>query len=684
VKRTTQGRAVPSAQPAGDVPAPFRLLTPGSLSAVVSIDEHGVVVAWSPEAELVFGWTAAEMLGQRLSDRIIPPAYREAHESGLRRFREHACGVASGRVLEASALRADGSEFPVELSISPPWTAADGRHVFAAFLRDLTERRRLEQLHRMQFQVTRALSEASSLDAAAPAVLAAIGSNIGWDVGILWVLDRDDHTMRVQTLWSRPGVDVEEFAAQSRAMRAAPGDGLPGEVWRRDAPMSFTDFGEDTDFPRAPSARRAGLRGTVAFPIAGTQGVTGVVEFFSDRLEPPDALLLTTMSDVGSQIGQFVEHRLAEQLLRLRLHETEVLQRAARALSASLDLDLVLDAVARSAAEALAAPGAVVLRGELWTGALAGDGPTLSQVTELTGVTAVAMAPIRSGTEPFGILALLSPEPRTLSAGEERLLNGIASLAGLAVGNAESFRLEREHGRRMQALDTAKSQFLNLASHELRSPLTVLRGFMSMIEDGTLGELPEGVARVVPMLTSKLAQMSSLVDEMLDAARLEDDRLQLTIAPTDVSAVLLDCAHQAEPSLKLTQRLTVMGTDRPVIVDADAGRLATAITNLVDNALKYSPHGGDVECRLTVENGSAVVRVRDQGLGIAPEDMDRLFTRFGRIVTAENSHILGTGLGLHLARELIRKQGGDITATSAPSVGSTFTLTLPLPAPAAE
>jgi signal transduction histidine kinase len=84
-----------------------------------------------------------------------------------------------------------------------------------------------------------------------------------------------------------------------------------------------------------------------------------------------------------------------------------------------------------------------------------------------------------------------------------------------------------------------------------------------------------------------------------------------------------------------------------------------------------------------VDGGRALVTVRDHGLGIAPEDMDRLFTRFGRIVTAENSHILGTGLGLHLARELIRMQGGDITATSTPGVGSTFVLSLPLPLPPA-
>lgn len=711
----TQTPTPASSTPAGELAPSLRILSTGSLSAVVSIDEEGLVTAWSPEAEAVFGWSAEAMLGRRLSETIIPERYRQAHEQALRRFRRTGASLTVGRVIEVSALRADGTEFPLELSISPPWAGPDGRRIFTAFLRDLTERRRLEQLHRMQFQVTRALTESSTLEQAAPDVLAAIGSNIGWDAGCLWVTDRDEGVLRMQTLWVRDGLDLGDFRALTEQLAFPAGHGLPGEVWSSGTPLAVSDFTDHLGFPRAESARLAGLRGAVAFPVVGAQGVIGVVEFFSREIQPPDPLLLTTMADLGSQLGQFVEHRLAEELLRRRLHELEVLQRAAHALSASLDLEVVLDAVARSAAEALGAPRATVLclqgeelvisgeydeggtsargcawpvadlpgaeevlRGAFWTGTLEEIGPALRRVTERTGVAAVAMAPVRSGAEPFGILALLSRGPRQLGEGEKRLLNGIASLASLAVGNAEMFRLEREHGRRMQALDSAKSQFLNLASHELRSPLTVLRGYMSMIADGSLGALPDGVTRVVPTMTTKLAQMNDLIDEMLDAARLEDDRLQLNVQRVDLREVLGNAVRFAEPAVKRTQRIVVDAGEVPVWVDADATRLCTAIKNIVDNALKYSPNGGDVECTVSIDAGRATVAVRDHGLGIAAEDMPRLFTRFGRIVTAENSHILGTGLGLYLARELVRMQGGDITVESAPGEGSTFALTLPL------
>jgi signal transduction histidine kinase len=117
---------------------------------------------------------------------------------------------------------------------------------------------------------------------------------------------------------------------------------------------------------------------------------------------------------------------------------------------------------------------------------------------------------------------------------------------------------------------------------------------------------------------------------------------------------------------------------QPIRVDGDPDRLATIIANLVDNAIKYSPNGGTVHCRTGVKDGRAYVEVRDHGLGIAERDLPILFSRFGRIVTPENSHISGTGLGLYLSRDLAQMHGGDITVCSELGQGSTLTLWVPL------
>src|SRR5947209_15448255 len=122
---------------------------------------------------------------------------------------------------------------------------------------------------------------------------------------------------------------------------------------------------------------------------------------------------------------------------------------------------------------------------------------------------------------------------------------------------------------------------------------------------------------------------------------------------------------------------------QPVRVVADQVRLGIVVTNLLQNAVKYSPAGGVVQCFVSVDDESecAVASVWDHGLGIAEVDMPRLFSRFGRLVTRENSNIPGTGLGLYLARELARLHGGDITVRSTPGEGSAFTLELPVGGP---
>jgi len=124
--------------------------------------------------------------------------------------------------------------------------------------------------------------------------------------------------------------------------------------------------------------------------------------------------------------------------------------------------------------------------------------------------------------------------------------------------------------------------------------------------------------------------------------------------------------------------------DSVAALDYPRERLETIVVNLIDNALKYSPPGGAVRLAVATEDASATLRVRDQGIGIAEADLPRLFTRFGRLVTAENSHIPGTGLGLYLSREIARMHGGDITVSSALGQGSEFTLTLPQAGPAAQ
>jgi signal transduction histidine kinase len=234
----------------------------------------------------------------------------------------------------------------------------------------------------------------------------------------------------------------------------------------------------------------------------------------------------------------------------------------------------------------------------------------------------------------------------------------------------------RKKADQLASLEKAKSEFLRLASHELRGPAATLGGYLSMIEDGTLGPIPQRLRPVLPLLKAKTAQINLLANEMVEAARLEDGRLQLKRKRLDLRQVVQRNVVTAQTTA--SPRHQVRFEDRvgdELWLQGDVMRLDIIIGNLLDNAIKYSPDGGDVIAKLTTSGNCAVLSVRDEGIGIAAKDMDRLFVRFSRL--APHGNVPGTGLGLYLARELARLHEGDIIAVSTPGEGSEFIVSLP-------
>jgi signal transduction histidine kinase len=231
---------------------------------------------------------------------------------------------------------------------------------------------------------------------------------------------------------------------------------------------------------------------------------------------------------------------------------------------------------------------------------------------------------------------------------------------------------------RLNALDRMKSQFLNLASHELRSPLGVITGYMSMLEQGAFGQLKEQGLRAIEVVKAKTIEMNLLIAQMLDAARLEEGKLVLRRDHLDLREIASQAVAGVRPSASPQHQLTLDLPPATVPVFGDPDRLSTIITNLLENAVKYSPDGGLVETVVSSGEGQATLTVRDQGVGIAAEDMARLFNRFERLQNPQTRHVGGTGLGLYLSRELARQHGGDIEVHSEPGKGSTFVLTLPV------
>jgi signal transduction histidine kinase len=260
--------------------------------------------------------------------------------------------------------------------------------------------------------------------------------------------------------------------------------------------------------------------------------------------------------------------------------------------------------------------------------------------------------------------------------GQRTALANIARIVSLGMRQAATvteLQLEAERSRRLERL---KSEFLNIAAHELRSPLGIIRGYASMLGEGMLPEADGELA--LSRISEKTDEMARLISDMLETARLETLGLELELEPVDLLEIVDNAVLAMRPLMGPGHQFALASTRDDIAAVADRRRLTTMLTNLIDNAIKYSPAGGEIEISCEHDDREATILVRDHGIGINAEQAHLLFTRFGRLVTPETSHIRGTGLGLYLAREIARLHGGDITVRSTPDSGSTFVVTLPL------
>ena len=300
--------------------------------------------------------------------------------------------------------------------------------------------------------------------------------------------------------------------------------------------------------------------------------------------------------------------------------------------------------------------------------------PELVALAEKEGWRAGALAPVRASNRPYGLLIATARDRSQFSDEDLHLIEVIAQMTSLAIGHAETLQREQEDADRAGSLERTKAEFLRLASHELRGPLTVIRGYLSLVLDGSVGSADESTLKSLRIVEGKVGEMDAIITQMLEAARLEDSSLLL-------KPERFDLGDSIEAAIGRSREAGRVKFHRPAVelpVNADRDRTLTILGNLLDNALKYSPAGSDVTIAAGVEGDQVVVAVTDRGIGIAKEDLGLLFTRFGRLVPAEHAAIAGTGLGLYLSRELARRQGGDVTVETELGRGSTFTFQLPL------
>ena len=297
------------------------------------------------------------------------------------------------------------------------------------------------------------------------------------------------------------------------------------------------------------------------------------------------------------------------------------------------------------------------------------------------GVKSMLLVPLVVQDRLVGFVSLETTQrQRTFSPAEVELCQTLANQAAIAVANARLYAA-------IKRANEAKSEFVSLVSHELKVPMTAIKGYARLLATGRAGQINDNQQEFLSVIENNVERMQTLVNDLLDHSRLEAGRMQLEFEATPLASVVSDVVQVVQREVESrNQQLTVdIPADLPP-VRADRARLTQVLTNLVSNAYKYTPSGGSIQVRaeLWQEKGEAqkepMVRcaVSDTGIGIAPEDQERIFTAFFRSQNGLSRETEGTGLGLSIARRIVELHGGRIWVESAVGEGSTFYFTVPV------
>ena len=339
--------------------------------------------------------------------------------------------------------------------------------------------------------------------------------------------------------------------------------------------------------------------------------------------------------------------------------------------------------------------GHVIATGQPYVNDDIRNDPRLSRPDLPGDIRAVACIPLVAEGKPVGAISV--GRKTHIAEHETRLLTAIADMAATAIHRAtlyeqtrrnaaelEQHVTERTHelagaNERLKELDRLKTKFVSDVSHELRTPVTNLGLYLDLLERGK----PEKRDQYMTILKEQAARLRKLIEDILDLTRLERDKTGLEFEPVDLNALieLVVTSHQARAE---AAGLT-LSFDRDASVPPVRGvrhQLSRVVTNLVSNALNYTPAGQvGVRTRLDTNRKAVCVEVQDTGVGINAEDMPHLFERFYRGKHAAQSGIPGSGLGLGIVKEIVEMHGGTISVNSEEGAGTTFTACFPLQTP---
>lgn len=289
-----------------------------------------------------------------------------------------------------------------------------------------------------------------------------------------------------------------------------------------------------------------------------------------------------------------------------------------------------------------------------------------------TPSSAQLVVPIQQDGKCLGMITLESHLVTTFLDEDVAFVKRLADRASVAIKNASLYA-------DIQAAHSARAQFISLVTHELRLPLTSIKGYADLLTKGLAGPMTNQQKELMAVIQRNTLRMNSLISDLSDINRLESGRMKFEKSTFDILPLVNDANADLKVSIdQKGQALALQLPAEPVLVLADRGRVGQIITNLLSNAHKYTPSGGEITIEVTTDGSFARLEVRDTGFGISEEDQEKLFNQFFRSENPAVREQTGWGLGLSVVKMMVENQGGEVFFSSKLGEGSTFGFTLPV------